>query len=460
MIKKLAALPLKLRISLMTLAMLIIVAVGLLLGLRKTVTLSVDGESHHVTTYAFKVGGLLSAQHIPLSPSDKLSPRQDAWLRNGATITLVCAIPVQILADGKLISLFSPERMPSNLLKQAGLQASSGDELLSNGQLIDPQQAFPENASSISLQLIRAVHFSLTINGKTQFLSSTAPNLGSALWAAGITLFANDQLSPDASTPLADGLSAVLVHSRWVTIQTQTGVIAYRTAAQTVGEALEAAHLSLQGLDYSTPTADEPIPSSGRLRLVRVTEKVLIEQTPMPFETEFQPVSDLELDSQTVIQTGETGITARRVRVRFEDGVEASRKVEGEWVARQPEKRIIGYGTAVVMHTTTVDGVQIQYWRTLSMYATSYHPSEVGDTTASGLPLQKGVAAVDTSIVPFYTNMFIPGYGEAVAGDIGGGVIGRWIDLGYSDNDYVPWHSWVTVYFLWPAPDNIVWIIP
>ena len=42
----------------------------------------------------------------------------------------------------------------------------------------------------------------------------------------------------------------------------------------------------------------------------------------------------------------------------------------------------------------------------------------------------------------------------------GSGVIGRWIDLGYSDEDYVSWHSYVTVYFLWPPPDNIVWIIP
>ena len=118
------------------------------------------------------------------------------------------------------------------------------------------------------------------------------------------------------------------------------------------------------------------------------------------------------------------------------------------------------FGTSLVMHTITVDGVTIQYWRALSMYATSYHPSEVGDITASGMPLKKGVVAVDTSLIPFYTQLYVPGYGAAVAGDIGGGVIGRWIDLGYSDDDYVPWHSWVTVYFLWPPPDNIVWVVP
>jgi 3D (Asp-Asp-Asp) domain-containing protein len=236
--------------------------------------------------------------------------------------------------------------------------------------------------------------------------------------------------------------------------------VTVRTAAHIVGEALEAAHLSPQGLDYSIPTPDDPIPSNGKLRLIRVIEQVLVEQTPLPFDTEYQPVSNLDLDSQSVLQNGEYGLTAQRVRVRYEDGQEASRQVENQWVSRQPQSRIIGYGTQVVMHTATVDGAQIQYWRVLNMYATSYHPSEGGGTTASGLPLQKGVAAVDTSIVPFFTQMYVPGYGEVIAADIGGGVIGRWIDLGYSDDDYIPWHSWVTVYFLWPPPANIVWIIP
>jgi 3D (Asp-Asp-Asp) domain-containing protein len=106
------------------------------------------------------------------------------------------------------------------------------------------------------------------------------------------------------------------------------------------------------------------------------------------------------------------------------------------------------------MKTAVVDGREIQYWRSLNMYATSYHPANVGSTTASGLPLQKGVAAVDINYVPFYTQMYIPGYGEAVAADIGGGVKGRWIDLGYSDSDYVPWHQ--GSHFPLPAPANIV----
>jgi 3D (Asp-Asp-Asp) domain-containing protein len=95
------------------------------------------------------------------------------------------------------------------------------------------------------------------------------------------------------------------------------------------------------------------------------------------------------------------------------------------------------------------------------MYAVSYNPtSNGGYGTASGIPLAKGVAAIDNDYILFGTRMYIPGYGIAVAADTGGGVKGRMIDLGYSDDDYVSWHQWVTVYFLWPPPENVPWTIP
>ena len=298
------------------------------------------------------------------------------------------------------------------------------------------------------------------MDGKTENLNSTAATLGSALWAAGYSIYASDQLVPSPDTPLTSGLSASLVRSRQVTIQTQTGLVMIRTAASTVGAALEAAHLSPQGLDYSLPEPAAPIPSSGKIRLVRVTEQVLVEQTPLSFKTEYQPVSDLDLDSQSIVQAGEVGLTAQRVRVRYEDGVEVSRQVDSEWVARQPQSRIIGYGTNIVMHTTTVDGVTIQYWRELTVWVTSYHPSETGSNrTATGALVEKGVVGVNPNYIPYYTQMYIPGYGYGTALDTGN-IGARWIDLGYSDDEYIPWHQYVTIYFIWPPPDNVVWIIP
>jgi hypothetical protein len=33
------------------------------------------------------------------------------------------------------------------------------------------------------------------------------------------------------------------------------------------------------------------------------------------------------------------------------------------------------------------------------------------------------------------------------------------IDLGYTDADFVGWHEWVTVYFITPVPDSILYIL-
>lgn len=55
-------------------------------------------------------------------------------------------------------------------------------------------------------------------------------------------------------------------------------------------------------------------------------------------------------------------------------------------------------------------------------------------------------------------HMLINGF--ATVEDACGGCTGQpWIDLGYSDDDYEAWHSWVTVYFLTPVPQNVVYVL-
>jgi 3D (Asp-Asp-Asp) domain-containing protein len=64
--------------------------------------------------------------------------------------------------------------------------------------------------------------------------------------------------------------------------------------------------------------------------------------------------------------------------------------------------------------------------RTITVSATGY---ALPGTTATGLPVGWGVVAVDPSVIPLGTHMTIPGYGEAVAADTGGAVVGTTIDL-------------------------------
>jgi 3D (Asp-Asp-Asp) domain-containing protein len=64
--------------------------------------------------------------------------------------------------------------------------------------------------------------------------------------------------------------------------------------------------------------------------------------------------------------------------------------------------------------------------RVLTVSATGY---ALHGSTASGLPVGWGIVAVDPSVIPLGTHMTIPGYGDAVAADEGGSVVGATIDL-------------------------------
>jgi 3D (Asp-Asp-Asp) domain-containing protein len=156
--------------------------------------------------------------------------------------------------------------------------------------------------------------------------------------------------------------------------------------------------------------------------------------------------------------------------VRYENGVEVARVAEAEAQVQNPIPQIIGYGTNIVIRTLDTPDGTIQYWRAFTMYATSYAAKFTNRTpgtssygrTASGKILTKGLVAIDRTMMPFGTQMYVPGYGFAEAADTGSGVRGRFIDLGFDDFNYENWHAPVTVYFLTPVPaaDAIRWIIP
>lgn len=60
-------------------------------------------------------------------------------------------------------------------------------------------------------------------------------------------------------------------------------------------------------------------------------------------------------------------------------------------------------------------------------------PKHVG-VTASGAPAKHGTIAADTSVFPFGTIMYIPGYGYGVVEDRGGAIKGYKIDLYHSSH--------------------------
>lgn len=74
----------------------------------------------------------------------------------------------------------------------------------------------------------------------------------------------------------------------------------------------------------------------------------------------------------------------------------------------------------------------------------------------------RGLVAVDPSVIPLGSQMYVPGYGMGLAADTGSAILARRIDLGYNDNDLQLWHRWVNVYLLDPPPPSweIRYVLP
>ena len=377
---------------------------------------------------------------------------------------------VTIIDNEQIITLQTDERGPSAILSQAGIALNPNDRVLLNGlpvALEQPISISPISAFHVTLQIRRAVPFSLSSPNGEQQIQSSAFTVGEALAESSIWLRAGDKIAPGLNSPVTDGMTITMFSTQDLTVSVDGKVVQIQSSARTVGEALAEAGIPLLGLDTSFPAAHESLPFDGQIKVVRVSESILLTQKPIPFESELVASADVPLDQTQILQPGENGLTMQRIRIRYEDGSEVSRITENETLVRPPKTRVLGYGTKVEVQTALVDGVQIEYWRAVQMYATAYSPCRSGGDrcysgTSSGKKLVKGMVALRNS---WYLAMggqplYIPGYGFATVEDVCGGCVGKpWIDLGYSDDDYQQWSSWVTVYFLTPVPANVIYVL-
>lgn len=305
-------------------------------------------------------------------------------------------------------------------------------------------------------------YVTLTIqDGSQQLIRYTAAQtVGQVLAEAGVVLDAADQTEPPLDSPVWANMTIIIGRADPYTIVVDGQALEARSGRGDVLGVLADAGVVLGELDYTRPAADVVLQPGSTIEVIRVVESFRFEDTPIPYEQVWQPTDQLEIDTEGLLTAGQPGTFRRQFRIRTENGVQVSEVFEREWVEVQPVHEVMGYGTKLVIRTLETPDGPVEYWRLVRMRVTSYTALSSGKPishpaygiTASGLRAGTGIVAVDKSVVPFETWVYVPGYGTGYAGDTGGGIIGRWIDLGYNRYNFVPWSGYTDVYYLTPVP--------
>lgn len=421
------------------------------------------GEIRPFHTEAQTVGAALAEQGVALSPADVVRPPLESSVYEGLAIHINPARAVTLTINDVQRSLQTLLTNPYDILQAERVVLGPADEIWLDGTPATPDDLITWPVPVNEIVVRQPIPITIHDGEITHTLTTTARTVGDALFAADIPLYLADRVQPHAGAPLRAHLSIIIQRALPIVIAVDGRQIESRAQGPTVGDAIAESGIVLAALDYALPPESEPITPDMRIQVVRVSEDIVSMDAPIPHETRYQADADLPLDQRRTLQQGQDGLERITARVRYADGTEIAREPLNVVVMREPLPHIIGYGTQIVLQTIdTPDGPR-EYWRKLRVYATSYHPAALGgdNSTATGDLLQKGIIGADPDLIPYGTQLYIPDYGVGVMADTGAKRADPyWIDLGYSDDDYVSWHWPVDIYWLAPVPESIDYLLP
>lgn len=258
-----------------------------------------------------------------------------------------------------------------------------------------------------------------------------------ALQRLDVPLSPGDRIVPGLDAPLSRGMTVAIERGVGATIVVDGQQFVHRAPAATVGEMLADAGVELGPLDRVTPPLDAVVDEDMVIRVVRVRQEEYVVEAPIPYETWRWAEPRWERGYVGLLRKGREGKELRTIRATYEDGRLVRQIVVHRQTVEEPRAEIIGVGTRIVVRELETPAGTIRYTDVLDMEATAYYPGPestgvwADGYTGTGVKAGHGVIAVDPSVIPLGTRVYIPGYGIAVAADVGGAIRGHIVDLAF-----------------------------
>jgi len=270
----------------------------------------------------------------------------------------------------------------------------------------------------------------LVDDGGVSSLTTRATTVEELLYLNGIELHEKDIISTDLEDEISTGDTITIDRGFDLSViaGTDTPLLVKVSVGETVNEII--AFATERTGNYYTYDGDatRKVVKNDLIRLTQIDEEIFYTEEIINFQTEVIYTDELLFGEEIMSREGEYGIRSIANLVIFENGEEVSNDIINVTIVREPVNAIRKVGTRRMVSTSTGN---FAYSRSLIMNATAYSAEQplLSNYTATGIRAVKGVVAVDPRVIPLGTNLYIPGYGHALAADTGRDIIGNRIDL-------------------------------
>lgn len=272
-----------------------------------------------------------------------------------------------------------------------------------------------------------------------------------------IVIGEHDKMNVSPTDLLVDQMELTVRRGVGVTVVVRGEEKHVSATEATVAAVLEENGILTADADVITPAREEAVWDGTVITVVSVTSDYIVETTEIPFETVEQEDASLYKGEKKVVTEGVNGTLDTMYHVTWHDGAEVSREAVGTAVTKAPVNKLVSVGTKekVVAVKASTEGASrgslssrgdMRYKKKLTVTATAYDtsPAQNGghSRTALGMTPRFGIVAVDPSVIPLGSRIYVEStdggnswvYGYAIAGDTGGAIKGNRIDLCYNTN--------------------------
>ncbi|MCM3055228.1 ubiquitin-like domain-containing protein [Caldifermentibacillus hisashii] len=283
----------------------------------------------------------------------------------------------------------------------------------------------------------------LKLNGEEKKVWTTTKTVKEFLAESEIAIKEQDQLSIPLEAKIKQGLIINLDTAFQVVVNDGGEERTVWSTSTTVADFLEQQGIKLNELDRVEPGLDQMIGENVPINIVRVEKVTDVVEEPLEFATVTQKDSNLESGKQQVVQEGKTGKVQKTYEVILENGQEVSKTLISENVMENATDKIVAVGTKEM---TQLVSRGTETGKEFYVSSTAYTASCNGCSgkTATGIDLHANpgakIIAVDPSVIPLGTKVYVEGYGYAIAADTGTRIKGNKIDVFFaSQSDAYRW---------------------